>query len=264
MAEHASSEALVHEHLVHLDPAEYHEITPEDFNAPGLRSFESVGPDREVRASGPVLMIHDGRFDARRGIGHHPHQGMERLFYILEGAVDHDDALNSITGHMGTGDLGILTEGRRGMIHQEWNPTDGPARAFILVYPNEPLAPSAAFDAVRDDDAPRVTEAEGVITKQVAKRGDGRLHGEVYEFADSILDAGAQLTFPVDADEGALLFVVEGQVEVGVGDDSATGDVDHTFLVPPAAAPREVGVTALTRARVLRAVHGSGDGLQLR
>jgi len=95
------------------------------------------------------------------------------------GRVDHDDALNHITGSMGTGDLGILTEGRRGMIHQEWNPTDGPARAFILVYPNEPLAPGAAFDAVRDDEATRVTEAEGVITKQVAKRGDGRLHGEV-------------------------------------------------------------------------------------
>ena len=209
-------------------------------------------------------MIHDGRLDAGRGIGHHPHQGMERLFYILEGAVDHDDALNHITGSMGTGDLGILTEGRRGMIHQEWNPTDGPARAFILVYPNEPLAPGAAFDAVRDDEATRVTEAEGVITKQVAKRGDGRLHGEVYEFADSMLDAGAHMTVHVGADEGALLFVVEGQVEVQAGQESAKGGVDHTFLVPPAASPRNVDVTALAPAHVLRAVHGAGDGLQLR
>jgi len=53
-----------------------------------------------------------------------------------------------------------------------------------------------------------------------------------------MLDAGAHMTVHVGADEGALLFVVEGQVEVQAGQESAKGGVDHTFLVPPAASPR--------------------------
>lgn len=167
--------------LVHLDPAASFEVTPEAFNAPGLRSFESVGPDREVQANGPVLIIHDGRFDPGRGIGPHPHQGMERLFYILEGAVDHDDVLNSITGHMGTGDLGILTEGRRGMIHSEWNSADGPTRAFILVYPNEPLADRAVRRGARRRGGPRGRgrrrhhQAGGRARQQAPERGRPRV-----------------------------------------------------------------------------------------
>lgn len=248
--------------LVHLDPAGYHEITPEDFNAPGLRAFESVGPERTVRASGPLLMLHDGRFEAGRGIGPHPHQRMERLFYILTGAVDHRDVLNHIQGHMGAGDLGILTEGRRGMIHSEWNNTDGPARAYILVYPNEPLAASASFDAVRDADAPRLADAEGVVTKQLVSRDSGLLHGDVREFSDTVLDAGAEVTLTIAHDEGAALFVVNGEVSIHVGEQVAKGGVDHTFLVPPAAAERSVRLGALDRSRVLRVVHGPGFGLQ--
>ncbi|CAN5158865.1 hypothetical protein BH20ACT9_BH20ACT9_11470 [soil metagenome] len=146
---------------LHLTPDGYHVIGPDDFGLPGLWARESVGPWGPVQAIGPLVTVHDSRFDPHKGIGHHPHRGMERLFCILEGSVDHDDALNHITGHMGTGDLGVLTEGRRGMIHSEWNHGDGPARAYILVYPTDPMPPTASFDAVRHAEAPRAYPARG-------------------------------------------------------------------------------------------------------
>src|SRR5918999_4424490 len=133
-----------------LSPEDYTILTEEDFGSPGVQAIEMIGSFVRVQSSGPLLAVHDSTWQPRLGVGHHPHRYNERLFYILEGAVDHDDALNHITGHMGTGDLGRLTEGVRGMYHQEWNNTDGRARAFILVYGTDPVPPRASFAALRD------------------------------------------------------------------------------------------------------------------
>jgi hypothetical protein len=52
-----------------------------------------------VQASGPLITVHDSVVEAGLGIGHHPHRYNERLFFIERGELDHDDALNGITGH---------------------------------------------------------------------------------------------------------------------------------------------------------------------
>ncbi len=253
--------------LLHLTPGDYHVIRAEDFGSPGLTARESIGPAASVQALGPLVTVHDSTFDPRTGIGHHPHRGMERLFYILEGAVDHDDARNHITGHMGTGDLGILTEGRRGMLHSEWNNTDGGTRCYIMVYPTDPLPETASFDAIRDDEARRVPVGAGVVTKQVVERGDDRLHGDVREFADSSLDAGAALDVRLGRDESALVFVVEGALDVEGADGSAATAAlgrEHTVAVAPAPQARSLLLKAREHSRVLHAVMGPGLGLRRR
>ncbi len=248
--------------LMHLTPDTYKVIGSEAFGAPGLVARESVGPAASVQAVGPILMIHDSTFEAHRGIGHHPHQGMERLFYILEGAVDHDDALNHITGHMGTGDLGILTEGRRGMIHSEWNHTDGRARAYIFVYPTDPLPATASFDAVRAEEVTRTRPAAGVDTKEVISRDSARLHGDLRVLGDSRVEEGAVLDVAIGVDEAAVLFVVDGEVDVDADTGSAEGvGVESTVLFAPVPEPRTVRVTAASASRVLYALTGRGSGL---
>lgn len=253
---------------VHLDPDDYHTIRPEDFGAPGLYARESVGPFVDIEAIGELVTIHDSRFDPGKGIGHHPHRGMERLFYIVEGGVDHDDTLNSITGHMGTGDLGILTEGRRGMIHSEWNHHDDLAtRAYILVYPTEPTPPTAAFDAVRDDECERVEPADGVVTKVVVDGGSDRLHGDLRRFTDSDIEAGASLTVELDRSEAGLLFVLDGGVTVTGDDGAEIADgvgTDHTVLLPPVESERRLRVVADEPSRVIHAVTGPGFGFRRR
>lgn len=249
--------------LIHLTPDDYHVIGPDDFGAPGLWARESVGPFTDIQAFGTLVTIHDSRFDPDKGIGHHPHRGMERLFYILEGGVDHDDSFNDIQGHMGTGDLGILTEGQRGMVHSEWNSEeDEPTRAYILVYPTDPTPPTAAFDAIRDDEAERV-DRDGTTTKLVVDGGSERLHGDLRALADSELEAGSVLAIDVPADEVAVVFVVGGEVDVGTDADTA-GPVgpDHTVLVPPADDARTVRIEARERSRVLHVLTAEGFGLR--
>jgi redox-sensitive bicupin YhaK (pirin superfamily) len=241
-----------------LSPDDYTILTEEDFGSPGVQATEMIGSFVRVQALGPLLAVHDSTWKPRLGVGHHPHRYNERLFYILKGEVDHDDSLNGITGHMGTGDLGRLTEGRGGMWHSEWNNTDGQARAFILVYPTDPMPASASFAALRDGDAPRYDEGNGVTTKElVGPRSPLEIHGDIRLFTDSTLTGGAEMEIRLANGEGLLLTPLEGDVVVE-GTAIAAG---HALLVGPGDQGRTLRLVARTETRVLRVAHGPGEGL---
>ena len=241
-----------------LSPDDYTILTEEDFGSPGVQATEMIGSFVRVQASGPLLAVHDSTWKPRLGVGHHPHRYNERLFYILEGEVDHDDSLNHITGHMGTGDLGRLTEGRGGMWHSEWNNTDGGARAFILVYPTDPMPARASFAALRNQDAPRYEEAAGVETKElVGSRSSLQIHGDIRLFADSTMLPGAELAITLSEGEGLLLTPLTGEVVV----EGTRFPERHALVVAPADERRTLRVVAESEARVLRVVHGAGEGL---
>lgn len=247
--------------LVKLSPKDYFVLGQEQFGVPGLTAHEIVGPFVSVDASGPLIMVHDGRFEPRHGIGHHPHRMNERLFYILEGEVIHDDLLNDIQGHMGTGDVGCLTEGRRGMLHKEWNDTDGPARAFILVYGTDPVPERALFTALRDEEAPRYESADGVRTKElVGPKSPLVVRGDLHLFADDAFDVGAELTVELADGEGGLLYADAGRFEA---DGSELGPAE-TVLLAPSPSSRSVSVRAREPGRLFRVVHGPGHGLVVR
>jgi redox-sensitive bicupin YhaK (pirin superfamily) len=240
-----------------LRPEDHVVLGESDFGMPGLTAVESIGPFVGIQASGPLITVHDSVIDAGLGIGHHPHRFNERLFYIEEGQLDHDDALNRITGHMDTGDVGQFTEGRRGMIHSEWNHGDADTRAFILVYGTDPVPEATAFNALRDADAPRYDEGPGVRTKElVGPRSPLTVNGDVRLFTDSRLEPGAALPLELARDEGGVVSVREGAVRVN-GDELAPGS---TLIAPPAGEPRTLRLSAEHPSRVVRVVHGPGYG----
>ena len=241
-----------------LRPEDHVVLGESDFGMPGLRAAEAIGPFVPIQASGPLITVHDSVVEARLGIGHHPHRLNERLFYIEEGQLDHDDALNGITGHMATGDVGQFTEGRRGMLHSEWNHGDVDTKAYILVYSTDPVPEQTAFNALRDADAPRYDEGLGVRTKElVGPRSPLRVHGDIRLFMDSRLDPGAELRIEAAEEEGAVASVREGQVRIEVGERLTPGT---TLVLPPAEGGRMLALAAEGPARVIRVVHGPGHG----
>ena len=240
-----------------LAPGDHFELGEAQFGMPGLRAIESIGPFVPIKASGPLLTVHDSTIDAGFGIGHHPHQGNERLFYIEAGQLDHDDALNHIKGHMDTGDVGQFIEGRRGMIHSEWNHGEVDARAFILVYATDPMPARASFGLLADADAPRYEPSPGVVTKElVGRRSPLVVNGDVRLFTDDGLAAGAAVTLSLASDEGGVVSVRSGEVELE-GQSLVPGT---TVVVPPADTSRALVLTAVQASRILRVAHGPGQG----
>ena len=240
-----------------LHPEDHVVLGESQFGMPGLTAVESIGPFVDIQSSGPLLTVHDSVIDAGLGIGHHPHRFNERLFYIEQGQLDHDDALNGITGHMDAGDVGQFTEGMRGMVHSEWNHGDVDARAYILVYSTDPIPERTAFNALRDADAPRYDEGDGIQTKElVGAKSPLRLNGDIRLFTDSRLEPGAVLTVRFDPGEGGLVSVREGTV----GLDGDRLDPGHTVVVPLGQEPRSVELRAERPSRLIRVIHGPGPG----
>lgn len=240
-----------------LTNEDYRILGPAEFGQPGLEAIEVLGPFVDIQASGPLITIHDSTVDAHLGIGHHLHRYNERLFYMQSGELDHDDPRNDIQGHIESGDVGLFTEGQRGMLHSEWNNGDVPTRVYILVYTTDPIPEQTSFTALRDEEAPRYQESEGVHTKElVGSRSELEVHGDLRLFTDSTLEPGRQLTLTLGEGEGGLLSIRDGQVRVR---DRQIGS-GETVLLPPAEGERNLIVTALSAARVFRIVHGPGHG----
>ena len=249
--------------FVILAPEEHVVLGEADFGMPGLTAIESIGPYAEIQASGPLLTVHDSVVEAGLGIGHHPHRFNERLFYIEEGQLDHDDALNRITGHMDAGDVGQFTEGRRGMVHSEWNHGAVDTRAYILVYSTDPVPERTAFGLLKDADAPRYEEGPGVTTKElVGARSPLRVNGDIRFFGDSRLGAGAVLSIDLPPSEGAVVSVREGSI--AVEGEAAELPGGATVVLPPQAEAGSIRLRATTESRVARVVHGPGHGFVTR
>ena len=238
-----------------LLPEDHVVLGESDFGMPGLTAIESIGPFNEIQASGPLITVHDSVVKAGLGIGHHPHRFNERLFFIEDGQLDHDDALNGITGHMDDGDVGEFTEGRRGMIHSEWNHGDVDTHAFILVYTTDPVPERAAFDVLKDAEAPR-QEEDGVRTKElVGPASRLPVHGDIRLFAETRIDAGRSIQVELAGDEGGLVSVREGETIL----DGRSLPAGTTVIWPPGPA-RVTRLEAAAPSRIVRVVHGPGEG----
>lgn len=243
-----------------LEPEDHAVLGEEQFGMPGLIAVEAIGPFVAVQASGPLITVHDSVIEAGLGIGHHPHRFNERLFYIEQGELDHDDARNGITGHVEAGDVAQFTEGRRGMVHSEWNHGSTDTRAYILVYSTDPVPEQTAFNALRDADAPRYEEGSGVRTKELVGSGSPlRVNGDIRLFSDSQLEAGATLLVEMGPGEGGLVSVREGGVLIE-GDGGLPLEPGQTLIAPPAERPRTIELRAEGPTRLIRTVYGPGHG----
>lgn len=215
----------VEREVVVLGPEHFHRLAEADFGVKGLVAIETIGPFVPVQQVGPLIMVHDAYWEPRHGIGHHPHRYNERLFYIIKGRVHHDDALNGVEGWMEPGDLIRLTEGRKGMLHKEWNEEDGDAHAFILVYQHQDPPPLAEFAPLRSADIVEHEETPGVRTRElVGPRSKMRVGGDVRHFADSRLAGEAALPLAYRKGEVGLLYPLEGGFRLG-DEDFAKGQM---------------------------------------
>jgi len=84
---------------------------------------------------GALRVINDDKVAAGKGFGAHPHDNMEIITYVRQGAITHKDNLGN-TGRTGAGDVQVMSAGT-GVTHAEHNLEKEDTRLYqIWIVPN--------------------------------------------------------------------------------------------------------------------------------
>ena len=159
---------------------------------------------------GVLRVLNDDRVAPGMGFGMHPHDNMEIISIVLEGALKHKDNMGN-EGVIRPGDVQVMSAGT-GVVHSEFNPSKDETVNLlqIWVFPNErgvqPRYDQKHFDATQN----------GLKTVVAPDGKDGALwiHQDAW-FSMGQLDAGNTLSYTSHkAGNGSYIFVINGEIEV--------------------------------------------------
>ena len=160
---------------------------------------------------GALRVWNDDEIAPNSGFPPHPHEDMEIITYIREGAITHKDSLGN-TGRTEAGDVQVMSAGS-GVRHAEYNMEPGRTRLFqIWIEPKthggDPSWGAKPFP--KGDRSGRfVTLASGRPGDEgaLAIRADARVLG-------ATIKAGETITYDLDPARHAYLVPSTGAVEV--------------------------------------------------
>lgn len=179
-----------------------------DFHDPDYMGFRAL------------RVINDDLFAPGQGFPTHPHQDMEIVTYVIDGAVEHKDSVGS-AGIIAAGDVQRMSAGT-GIRHSEYNPSDKvPLRLLqIWILPDrEGLAPGYEQQTFRRQDK---SNALKLLVSPDGRDGSLTIHQDVELYA-SILEPGETLTHALKPGRHAWLQVASGSISAN-GQTLAKGD----------------------------------------
>ena len=127
-----------------------------------------------------LRVINEDRVKGGRGFGTHPHENMEIVTYVLEGAIEHRDSTGG-GGVLRPGELQRMTAGT-GLTHSEFNPSpDEPVHLYqIWLFPEreglEPSYEQKAFPESERRNRLRLVASPGGDGGALTIRQDARLY----------------------------------------------------------------------------------------
>ena len=167
-----------------------------------------------------LRVINEDRVAAGKGFPTHPHQNMEIITYILEGALEHKDS-------MGTGSVIRPGEVQRmsagtGVTHSEYNPSASEAVHLLQIWilPDrkgiQPSYEQKAFDRKQLKGTLRI------VASPDARDGSVTIHQDAELYA-SVLEAGQAVRHELRPSRHAWLQVARGSLELN-GQELKAGD----------------------------------------
>ncbi len=196
----------------------------------GVKLRRSLGGP-ELDAADPFLLLDEFRSESGddyvAGFPDHPHRGFETVTYMLAGVMRHEDHSGN-RGELVPGSVQWMTAGR-GIIHSEMpQQRDGLLWGFQLWVnlPAKDKMTAPRYQEFAPDKIPVVKRADGATVRVVAGESEG-VRGAVVGIAtrplylDVSLPAGRSFEQATPQAHTGLVYVFEGEGEVGVGDASA-------------------------------------------
>lgn len=180
-----------------------------------------------------LRVINDDRVGPGGGFGTHPHNDMEIVTYVLEGALAHKDS-------MGTGSTIVPGEVQRmsagtGILHSEFNhsKTDPVHLLQIWIFPEKKgIEPSYEQKFFSDDEK---LNRLRVIASKDARDGSVKIHQDASIHA-ALLEDGKSASYKLDKGRYAWLQVATGSVklngkELKEGDGAAISEESEITLI---------------------------------
>jgi redox-sensitive bicupin YhaK (pirin superfamily) len=141
--------------------------------------------DPERTGFGPLLVINDDKVASGTGFGAHPHDNMEIITYVRQGAITHKDSMGNI-GRTGAGDVQVMSAGS-GVTHSEHNAETEDTRLYqIWIEPNEENV-NPRWEA---REFPKEDVAGGELPVLVSGRAGDREKGALYIHQDAAIYGG--------------------------------------------------------------------------
>ncbi|MEZ5735842.1 MAG: pirin family protein [Novosphingobium sp.] len=176
---------------------------------------------------GRLRVWNDDTIAPKSGFATHPHNDMEIVTYVRQGAITHRDSLGN-EGRTDAGDVQVMSAGT-GIRHSEFNLEDEETRLFQIWILPDSFGESPSWGTrpfPRDDRSGRfVTLASGMAGDEDALpiRSNARVAG-------AMLHAGESATYALDADRHAYLVPAAGRVRVGDVEANARDGIAVTGL----------------------------------
>lgn len=182
-------------------------------------SFSTYQDPEHVRFRSLRVMNEDW-VAAGQGFGTHPHNDMEIVTYVLEGALEHRDSMGN--GEvLRPGEFQRMTAGT-GITHSEFNPSKTePTHLYqIWLFPeSKGLTPS--YEQKRFDEAGRLNQLQ-LVASQDAVNGSLLIHQDAKIYLSQI-QTGQEVALAVNANRYAWLQVLRGSVTLN-GEPLQTSD----------------------------------------
>jgi redox-sensitive bicupin YhaK (pirin superfamily) len=171
----------------------------------------------------------------QRGVGWHPHRGFETVTIVYDGEVEHHDSLGN-GGTIGPGDVQWMTAAG-GILHEEFHSRrfaeTGGTMQMVQLWVNLPakdkLGPPG-YQTILNADIPVVPLPAGAGSVRVIAgafadaTGAAKTHTPM-DVLDVRLNAGGEVTIPVQSGRTLAVVVLDGSVRVNDAVEATSGQL---------------------------------------
>lgn len=179
-----------------------------------------------------LRVINEDRVKPGMGFPTHPHQDMEIITYVMEGALEHRDSMGN-GSVIRPGEVQRMSAGT-GITHSEYNHSNTELVHFLQIW----ILPSitGVVPSYEQKAFPEQEErgAFRLVASPDGREGSVTIHQDANLYA-TILDAGEEFVYPIPAGRHVWLQVARGKVcvngtELEQSDGAAISDEDQIVV----------------------------------
>jgi redox-sensitive bicupin YhaK (pirin superfamily) len=158
-----------------------------------------------------LLVINQDRVAPGHGFGMHPHDSMEIISYVLEGAIEHRDTMG-FSAVLRPGEVQVISAGS-GMLHSERNPSEAEPLHFLQVW----IVPASEGGDPRYQQQPFPIEERRnhlrLVCSPDGQDGSTVIRQDAALYA-SVLEAGHEVTHDFAPGRYGWVHVARGAIEL--------------------------------------------------